>query len=102
MKDFQGKVAVVTGAASGIGRALAEKCVGEGMKVVLADVEEKALNQASVELKALGGDVLAVRTDVSKAEDVEALAQKAFDTYGAVHLLFNNAGVGGGSTVWES
>src|SRR5438105_4561275 len=102
MKDFQGKVAVVTGAASGIGRALAEKCVREGMKVVLADVEEKVLNQASAELKALSGDVLAVRTDVSKAEDVEALAQKAFDTYGAVHLLFNNAGVGAGTTVWES
>src|SRR2546423_9022177 len=102
MKDFQGKVAVVTGAASGIGRGLAEKCVREGMKVVLADVEEKVLNQASAELKALSGDVLAVRTDVSKAGDVEALAQQAFDTYGAVHLLFNNAGVGGGSTLWES
>ncbi len=102
MKDFQGKVAVVTGAASGIGRALAEKCVREGMKVVLADVEENALNQAGAELKALGGDVLAARTDVSKAEDVEALAQKAFDTYGGVHLLFNNAGVGAGTTVWES
>ena len=102
MKEFQGKVAVVTGAASGIGRALAEKGVRERVKVVLADVEEEALNQASTELKALGGDVLAVRTDVSKAEDVEALAQKAFDTYGAVHLLFNNAGVGAGTTVWES
>ena len=102
MKDFQGIVAVVTGAASGIGRALAEKCVREGVKVVLADVEEKALDQTNEELKALGGDVLAVRTDVSKAEDVEALAQQAFDTYGAVHLLFNNAGVGAGTTVWES
>ena len=99
MKDFQGKVAVVTGAASGIGRALAEKCVREGVKVVLADVEEKALVQTNEELKALGGDVQAVRTDVSKAEDVEALAQQAFDTYGAVHLLFNNAGVGAGTTV---
>jgi len=102
MKDFQDKVAVVTGAASGIGRALAEKSAQEGMKVVLADVEESALKQAEEELKASGANVLAVRTDVSKAGDVEALAQKAFDTYGAVHLLFNNAGVGAGTTAWGS
>lgn len=102
MKDFQGKVAVVTGAASGIGRALAEKSAQLGMKVALADVEAAALKQAEEEMKAAGADVLAVQTDVSKAEDVEALAQKAFDTYGAVHLLFNNAGVGAGTTVWES
>jgi NAD(P)-dependent dehydrogenase (short-subunit alcohol dehydrogenase family) len=102
MKDFHGKVAVVTGAASGIGRALAEKSVQEGMKVVLADYEEDALKRTEEELKADGADVLAVRTDVSQAGDVEALAQQAFATYGAVHLLFNNAGVGAGSTVWES
>ena len=102
MKDFQGKVAVVTGAASGIGRALAEKCVREGMRVVLADVEEQALQQAANELKAGGADVQVIRTDVSKAEQVEALANKAFATYGAVHLLFNNAGVGAGTTIWES
>ena len=102
MKDFQGKVAVVTGAASGIGRALAEKCVKEGMRVVLADVEEQALQQAANELKAGGADVQAIRTDVSKAEQVEALANKAFATYGVVHLLFNNAGVGAGTTIWES
>jgi NAD(P)-dependent dehydrogenase (short-subunit alcohol dehydrogenase family) len=101
-KHPQGKVAVVTGAASGIGRALAEKSVHLGMKVVLADVEANALKQAEEELRGRGADVLAVRTDVSKAEDVAALAEKAFDTYGAVHLLFNNAGVGGGTTVWES
>jgi NAD(P)-dependent dehydrogenase (short-subunit alcohol dehydrogenase family) len=102
MKDFQGKTAVVTGAASGIGRALAEKCIQEGMKVVLADVEESALNRAADELKDLGGEVLAVRTDVSSAEQVEALAQQAFATYGGVHLLFNNAGVGAGTSVWDS
>ena len=102
MKDFQDKVAVVTGAASGIGRALAGKSAQEGMKVVLADVEESALKQAEEELKTSGANVLAVRTDVSQAGDVEALAQKAFDTYGAVHLLFNNAGVGADTTVWES
>ena len=102
MKDFQGKVAVVTGAASGIGRALAGKSAQEGMKVVLADVEESALKQAEAELQASGAQVLAVRTDVSQADEVEALAKITFETYGAVHLLFNNAGVGAGTTVWES
>jgi NAD(P)-dependent dehydrogenase (short-subunit alcohol dehydrogenase family) len=102
MKDFQGKVAVVTGAASGIGRALAAKSGQAGMKVVLADVEERALKQAEEELQASGAEVLAVRTDVSQAADVEALAQKAFDAYGAVHLLCNNARVSTGTTVWES
>jgi len=102
MKDFQGKVIVVTGAASGIGRALAEYGAALGMKVVLADVEERALQQTAEELKASGAAVLAVRTDVSRAEEVEALAQQAFATYGAVHLLCNNAGVAAGTTVWES
>ncbi len=102
MKEFQGKVAVITGAASGIGRALAERCAQEGMRVVLAGINEQTLLQACQELKAEGASVLAVQTDVSKAGDVEALAQKAFDTYGAVHLLFNNAGVGAGTIIWES
>jgi NAD(P)-dependent dehydrogenase (short-subunit alcohol dehydrogenase family) len=74
-------VAVVTGAASGIGRALAEKSVHEGMKVVLADVEERALKQAEEELQAGGAQVLAVRTDVSQADAVEALAQRTYDRY---------------------
>ncbi len=102
MKEFQGKVAVVTGAASGIGRALAERCAKEEMKVVLADIEEPALMQASRDLAALGGQVLAVPTDVSQAGEVETLARKAFETYSAVHLLFNNAGVGAGKSAWES
>ncbi|HTK09500.1 MAG TPA: SDR family NAD(P)-dependent oxidoreductase [Ktedonobacteraceae bacterium] len=102
MKDFRGKVAVVTGAASGIGRALAEKGIHEGMKVVLADIEEQALRQVAHELTVAGGDVLPVVTDVSKAGDVQALADTAFAKYGAVHLLFNNAGVGTGATIWES
>jgi NAD(P)-dependent dehydrogenase (short-subunit alcohol dehydrogenase family) len=102
MKDFQGKVAVVTGAASGIGRALAEQSAHEGMKVVLADVEEGALTQAEAELKAGGAQVLAVRTDVSQAGEVERLAERVFATYGAVHLLFNNAGVSAGGNVWET
>jgi len=102
MKEFQGNVAVVTGAASGIGRALAEKSAALGMKVVLADVEENALKQAEEALQASGAQVLAVRTDVSHADEVELLAKITFETYGAVHLLFNNAGVGAGTTVWES
>jgi NAD(P)-dependent dehydrogenase (short-subunit alcohol dehydrogenase family) len=102
MKTFQGKVAVVTGAASGIGRALAEHCAKEGMKVVLADIEEQALLQASRDLTAQGAQTLAVPTDVSQAGEVETLARKAFETYSAVHLLFNNAGVGAGTTAWGS
>src|SRR5947207_7442153 len=102
MKNFQGKVSVVTGAASGVGRGLAEKSAALGMKVVLADVEESVLKQAEAELQASGAQVLAVRTDVSQADEVEALAKITFETYGAVHLLFNNAGVGAGTTVWES
>ena len=102
MKEFRDKVAVVTGAASGIGRGLADRCVQEGMKVVLADIEEPALAQAESELKADGADVLAVLTDVSKASEVEALAQRTLEAYGAVHLLCNNAGVAAGSTAWES
>lgn len=103
MKEFKDKVAVVTGAASGIGRGFAERCAQEGMNVVLADVEERALMHTAEELSAAGGVVLPVVTDVSKPEEIEALAQKTIETYGGVHLLFNNAGVvGGGSTIWES
>jgi NAD(P)-dependent dehydrogenase (short-subunit alcohol dehydrogenase family) len=102
MKEFRDKVAVITGAASGIGRSIAERCVQEGMKVVLADIEEAALIQTANELKATGASVLPVRTDVSKANDVEALAQQTLSTFGSIHLLVNNAGVGSGSTIWES
>jgi NAD(P)-dependent dehydrogenase (short-subunit alcohol dehydrogenase family) len=102
MKEFKGKVAVITGAASGIGYALAERCAKEGMKVVLADIEEGALEKAEKIIKAIGTATLAVKTDVSKADDVEALAKKTIDTFGAVHLLFNNAGVSGGATFLSS
>jgi NAD(P)-dependent dehydrogenase (short-subunit alcohol dehydrogenase family) len=102
MKAFKDRVAVITGAASGIGRALADRCAREGMRVVLADIEAPALARAEAELKGGGADVLAVRTDVSKAGDVEMLARRTLDAYGAVHLLCNNAGVGAGSTAWES
>ncbi|OGO03587.1 MAG: 3-oxoacyl-ACP reductase [Chloroflexi bacterium RBG_13_53_26] len=102
MKDFKGKTAVITGAASGIGWGLAKRCAEEGMNVVLADVEEKSLADTEREMKVGGASVLAVLTDVSKAGDIKALAEKTLETYGAVHLLFNNAGVYGGWTTWES
>lgn len=102
MKEFNDKVAVITGAASGIGLAIAERCVRKGMKVVLADVEETSLATAENELKSQGGTVLGVRTDVSKRGDVERLARQALDTFGQVHLLFNNAGVAAGGAPWEA
>jgi NADP-dependent 3-hydroxy acid dehydrogenase YdfG len=102
MKDFKSKVAVVTGAASGIGLGIAKRCVLEGMRVVLADIEQVALNRAENELTAMGGTVLQVLTDVSKAGQVEALAKQTVETFGAAHLLFNNAGIGGASgSPWE-
>jgi NAD(P)-dependent dehydrogenase (short-subunit alcohol dehydrogenase family) len=101
MKEFRGKVAVVTGAASGIGRGLAQRFAAEGMKVVLADVEPGALAETEAELKAKGAAVLAVPTDVSKAADVEALAKKTIDAFGAVHVVCNNAGVAVGGLSWE-
>ena len=102
MKEFKGKVAVITGAASGIGYGLAVRCAQEGMKVVLAGINEDTLKKAEKDLKRTGAITLVVKTDVSKAEDVKKLAEKTMDTYGAVHLLFNNAGVLVLSTTWES
>lgn len=102
MKEFKNKIAVITGAASGIGRALAERCAREGVKMVLADIDEPNLAQAETELKATGATVLAVKTDVSKRSDVEQLARRAFDRFGQVHLLFNNAGVAAGGAPWEA
>jgi NAD(P)-dependent dehydrogenase (short-subunit alcohol dehydrogenase family) len=102
MKTLREKVAVVTGAASGIGFAMAERFAAEGMKVVLADVEEDELTRAERTIAERGGAALAVRTDVARAADVEALARAALDRFGAVHVLCNNAGVGSdGMAVWE-
>jgi NAD(P)-dependent dehydrogenase (short-subunit alcohol dehydrogenase family) len=102
MKDFRGKVAVVTGAASGIGRALAERFAAEGMKVVLADVEEAALNEVSKKIEATGAETIAVLTDVSIAKDVDNLAQKTIEAFGSVHIVCNNAGVFKGGLSWET
>ncbi|MBO0714007.1 MAG: SDR family NAD(P)-dependent oxidoreductase [Acidimicrobiales bacterium] len=89
------RVAVVTGAASGIGLGLTERFVAEGMRVVMADVEAPALEEAAKRLSAQGAEVEPVVVDVSKAEEVERLRDRAVDAFGAVHLLCNNAGVGG-------
>ena len=94
MQDFEGKVAVITGGASGIGLGLARKAASEGMRLVLADVEQGALDAAAAELRAGGAEVLPLRTDVSQLADVEALAEQAWARFGGVHLLCNNAGVG--------
>jgi NAD(P)-dependent dehydrogenase (short-subunit alcohol dehydrogenase family) len=104
MKDFAGKVAVVTGAASGMGRAYADRFSAEGMKVMLADIEQPALDTAVRELRALGREVAGVVCDVSRLEAVEALARQTLAAYGKVHLVFNNAGVEGylRGPVWEA
>lgn len=101
MKEFKDRVAVVTGGASGLGRAMALRFAREGMKIVLADVQADALNKTESELRAAGIAVLAVQTDVSKGGDVDALADKAFKAFGGVHILCNNAGVAPGGTIWE-
>ncbi len=96
MKELAHKVAVVTGAASGIGLALATRFSQEGMKVVLADIEAAPLEGARAALAARGAAAIAVRTDVSREEDVKRLADAAFEGFGNVHVLCNNAGVSGG------
>ena len=101
MKDFKDKVAVITGAGSGIGLALAEVCAQEGMKVVLADIDKRFLRRAKRKMEKMGASCLDVLTDVSKATDVEILARKTLDTYGAVHLLFNNAAVSNSKYTWN-
>jgi NAD(P)-dependent dehydrogenase (short-subunit alcohol dehydrogenase family) len=100
VKDLAGKVAVVTGAASGIGLAVATRLAGEGMRVVLADVEEAALATAAASLSADGAVATAVATDVADGASVEALRDAALSAFGAVHLVHNNAGVGCGGPLW--
>ncbi len=102
MKDFRGKVAVITGGASGLGREFANTAASLGMKLVLADIQAKALEHASEELMAQGVEVLAMVCDVSKGSHVQELADSAIARFGGVHLVFNNAGVGSGGLVWEN
>jgi NAD(P)-dependent dehydrogenase (short-subunit alcohol dehydrogenase family) len=101
MEELRGKVAVITGGASGIGFAMARRFSAEGMKLVIADIEVPALAEAAERLRAAGADVLEVVTDVSQADQVELLAQKTVDHYGAVHVVCNNAGVAGGGPAWD-
>lgn len=102
MESLAGKAAVVTGAASGIGLALATRFGAEGMRVVLADVEEAALARAEASLCDAGVECVAVRTDVSRAEEVEALAERAERAFGALHVVCNNAGVFAAGPSWQA
>lgn len=95
MKDFKGKVAVITGGASGIGLSIAEQAARRGMKIVLADVEQAALDLAAAKLEAMGATVMGVKTDVTDPEQMKALATRTVEAFGGVQLLVNNAGVGG-------
>jgi NAD(P)-dependent dehydrogenase (short-subunit alcohol dehydrogenase family) len=99
VKNFKNKVAVVTGAANGIGLSLARRCVREGMKTVLADVEEDLLSSETGALRDAGGKVTSVVCDVSKLENIQNLADLTLKAYGGVHLLFNNAGVIPGTNI---
>jgi NAD(P)-dependent dehydrogenase (short-subunit alcohol dehydrogenase family) len=102
VRDFTNKVAVVTGAASGIGKAMAQRFAAEGMRLALADIEQAPLFQFADVLRAAGTQVVCERVDVSKPDDLETLARKAYDAFGAVNLLCNNAGIlPPGAPVWK-
>ncbi|MHA6824091.1 SDR family oxidoreductase [Ralstonia pseudosolanacearum] len=102
MKQFAGGVAVITGGASGFGKEFARLGAGLGMKLVLADIQQDALDAAVAEFRAQGVEVIGVRVDVSREADVQALADAAIGAFGKVNLLFNNAGVGAGGLIWEN
>lgn len=102
MTDFKGKTAVLTGAGSGFGLECARLGARLGMNLVLADVQQDALDRSAAEMQAAGVPVLAMRVDVSKAEQVEALGAATLARFGAPHFVFNNAGVGAGGLVWEN
>ena len=102
MRDFAGKVAVITGGGGTFGQAMATCFARAGARLVLADLRPEALDPAVLALRALGADVIGVPTDVSDAASVDALAQRALDAFGAVHIVANNAGVAPIGAVWES
>ena len=102
MNQFKDKVAVITGAASGFGLEFARIGASRGMKLVLADVQQDGLERAAAELVAAGAEVLTTHCDVRSAAAVQALADATMARFGAVHLLFNNAGVGAGGLIWEN
>ncbi len=100
--DFKNKTAVLTGAGSGFGLECARAGAGLGMNLVLADVQQDALDRAAAEMRAAGVQVLAVRLDVSKAAEVESLGEAVRERFGAPHFVFNNAGVASGGLIWET
>jgi len=102
MKTFKGRTAVITGAASGFGLEASRIAAGLGMNIVMADVQQDALDRAVAEIGALGVAVLPFRLDVSKAAEVEALGAATLERFGAPHFVFNNAGVGAGGLIWET
>jgi NAD(P)-dependent dehydrogenase (short-subunit alcohol dehydrogenase family) len=101
MSAFAGGIAVITGAASGFGLEASRIAAREGMRVVMADVQDDALQRAAQEVHALGAEVLPYRLDVSRSEEVEALAAATLARFGTPNFVFNNAGVGAGGLIWE-
>jgi len=100
VKDLEGKVAVITGAASGIGLGMAKRFAPAGMNIALVDIEAEPLERAGKELEAAGTRVMTSRVDVSKADQMDGLAKSVLDHFGGVHLVCNNAGVGSGGPMW--
>ena len=102
MQELKGKVAVITGAAEGIGKAIAVAAAAEGMRLVLADISDTLLNNTVQELRETGAKVIGVVTDVAKESDIQTLADQAYAQFGHVHLLVNNAGVAFAKSAWET
>lgn len=102
MQELKGKVAVITGAAEGIGKAIAVAAAAEGMRLVLADISDTLLNNTVQELRQTGAEVIGVMTDVAKERDIQTLADQAYAQFGHVHLLVNNAGVAFAKSAWET
>jgi NAD(P)-dependent dehydrogenase (short-subunit alcohol dehydrogenase family) len=100
--DFKNKTAVLTGAGSGFGLECARIGAKLGMNLVLADVQQDALDKAAAEMTAMGAQVLPFKLDISKAAEVEAMGEAVFKRFGAPHFVFNNAGVGAGGMIWEN